>query len=58
VPGRSWYVWILLAPPLATVRFVLAGWREHYRIAEVTAGLALSILSLVLQLRSNRARKA
>jgi hypothetical protein len=56
-PRTPWYVWILLAPPLVTIMFVLAGWWEHYRLPLVTAGVALSILSLILQLRNNRVRK-
>jgi hypothetical protein len=59
IPTRSpWYVWILLVPPPLIILFVLAGWVEHYRLALVAAGLTLSILSLVLQFRNDRVRRA
>jgi hypothetical protein len=57
-PGQPWYVWILLAPPLVTILFVLAGWWDHYRPVLVTAGPALSILSLFLQHRNRKSRQS
>lgn len=56
-PRTPWYVLILLAPPSVTILFVLAGWWEHYRLVMVTVGIALSVLSFVMQLRNNRGRK-
>ena len=53
-PRQPWYIWILPAPPLVSILFVLAGWWPHYRLVPVAAGLAISTLSAVLRYRRRR----
>jgi hypothetical protein len=54
MPGTPWYLWILLAPPLLSILFVLAGWWPHYRAIPIAAGLATSALSAVMGYRKRR----